>query len=83
MVRPEQHEDLKYKDKAPGQTIEIVVTIYWTRETGRSDKAHFLKYHLDPDFEDSLLFKVKFNPEKIAKIRNTRIKTPPKRLTAL
>lgn len=85
IVRTKEHEPLTYKDKLPYPTgqFEMPISIYWTRETGRHDKAHFLKYNLNIDHEDQSVFKATFHPEKLEKIKKARLSTPPKKITPL
>ena len=59
------------------------VTIYWTRDTGRHDKAHFFNYYINLDEEDTYIFKANFHPEKLDKIMKARVKTPPKKVTPI
>ena len=68
ILRAEENKEIQFRDKLPPGSVQIPITIYWTRDTGRHDKAHFFNYYLDIEEEDSHKFKVMFHPEKLIKI---------------
>lgn len=77
IIRPEQHKIIGFLDHGCKGPLDIPITINFTRDTGRHDKAHKLTYHLDNEHDGQKRFKLKLHPMKLDKL--TKLAAPPEK----